>query len=53
MKQKKKRKRSKGSALLSSILVLSTCLLYLTFYQQILYDAVESNQMIIEYLRDN
>lgn len=45
-----KRKKLKASALLSSVLVLVTCLIYIMFYQQILSNNIENNQMIIKYL---
>ncbi|WP_168180721.1 MULTISPECIES: hypothetical protein [Lactobacillus] len=43
-------RKTKGSALLSSVFVLLTCLLFIKLYQQIYHDSMENNQMIIQYL---
>ncbi|TSO26089.1 hypothetical protein FOD82_03170 [Lactobacillus sp. LL6] len=43
-------KTLKASALLSSVLVLTTCLLFLAVYRQIFHDSMENNIMIIDYL---
>lgn len=43
-------KTTKGSALLSSLLVLTTTLIFLTLYQQVYQDSCENNLMLIEYL---
>lgn len=52
-KKTKQDKESKASALLSSVLVLTTCLLFLTLYRQIFHDSMENNIMIIDYLISN
>lgn len=46
-------KKLKASALLSSILVLATCLLFFKLYQDILHRNIQNNQMIVEYLDNN
>lgn len=44
----KKQKKMKGSALLSSILVLTTTLIFLNLYQEVYQDRAENNLMLIE-----
>ncbi len=46
-------KKIKGSALLSSMLVLMTCILFLQLYLQIYQAEIQNEQMIIEYLQNN
>jgi hypothetical protein len=47
---KRKNLKLKASALLSSVLVLSTCLIFLQFYQEIYRNDMKNNYLIIEYL---
>ncbi len=49
----KKRKMLKASALLSSVLVLTTCLIFLQFYQEIYRNSMENDFLLIEYLLNN
>ncbi|QFG51482.1 hypothetical protein LA749_05535 [Lactobacillus acetotolerans] len=53
LKIRNKTKMIKGSVLLSSMLVLTTCLLFLQFYQQVYHDSMENNLLLIEYLLSN
>lgn len=46
-------RKVKGSALLSSVLVLTTCLLFLKMYLQVFQAEIENEQLIIEYLRND
>lgn len=46
-----KRKEVKASALLSSMLVLSTCLIFLSFYLELLKMSTQCNQLLQQYLR--
>lgn len=50
---KKMPKKLKASALLSSVLVLATGLLFIALYQQIYHDTMENNILIIDYLLSN
>lgn len=43
----------KASALLSSVLVLSTCLIFVQFYQLIFRDCMQNNLLLIQYLLNN
>ena len=43
----------KASALLSSVLVLTTCLIFLHFYQKIYRNSMENDFLLIEYLLNN
>lgn len=43
----------KGSALLSSVFVLTTCLLFLKMFTANLQTIIENEQMIIAYLKNN
>ncbi len=43
----------KASALLSSVLVLTTCLIFLQFYQKIYRNSMENDFLLIEYLLNN
>lgn len=43
----------KASALLSSVLVLSTCLIFVQFYQLIFRDCMQNNLLLIQYLLTN
>lgn len=43
----------KASALLSSVLVLTTCLIFLQFYQEIYRNSMENDFLLIEYLLNN
>lgn len=45
-------KKVKGSALLSSVLVLVTCLLFLRLYLQVFQAETENEQLIREYLQN-
>lgn len=47
------KKKVKASALLSSILVLTTCLIYVSLYQQVYCQNLENSRLIIKYLEDN
>ena len=49
----KKGKMLKASALLSSVLVLTTCLIFLQFYQEIYRNSMENDFLLIEYLLNN
>ena len=49
----KKRKMLKASTLLSSVLVLTTCLIFLQFYQEIYRNSMENDFLLIEYLLNN
>ena len=49
----KKRKMLKASALLSSVLVLTTCLIFLQFYQEIYRNSMKNDFLLIEYLLNN
>lgn len=49
----RKRKMLKASALLSSVLVLTTCLIFLQFYQEIYRNSMENDFLLIEYLLNN
>ncbi|AIS09016.1 hypothetical protein LACWKB8_0743 [Lactobacillus sp. wkB8] len=49
----RKRKLLKASALLSSVLVLTTCLIFLQFYQEIYRNSMENDFLLIEYLLNN
>ncbi len=49
----KKRKMLKASALLSSVLVLTTCLIFLQFYQELYRNSMENDFLLIEYLLNN
>lgn len=40
----------KASALLSSVLVLATCIVFIQFYQTVYRDSMENNLLLIEYL---
>lgn len=42
-----------GSALLSSVLVLATCLLFFKLYQNVLAKNIQNDRMIIEYVENN
>lgn len=46
-------KKIKASALLSSVLVLLTCLLFLRMYQQLFSDGMVNDHLIIAYLQQN
>lgn len=51
--QKMKREKMmklRASALLSSVLVLTTCLLFLQFYQETYCSSMQNNTLLIEYL---
>lgn len=50
---KKSKQKTRGSALLSSVLVLTTCLIFLQFYQQIYRDSMQNDFLLIEYLLNN
>ena len=50
MQMKKKRRKIKGSALFSSVLVLLTALLFIKMYQDIYRASMENNIMIMKYL---
>lgn len=50
---KTKRLKMKANALLSSVLVLLTCLIFLRFYQQIYRFSMQNNFLLIEYLLNN
>ena len=49
----KKRKMLKASALLSSVLVLTTCLIFLKFYQELYRNSMENDFLLIEYILNN
>ncbi|MBW7985754.1 hypothetical protein E0701_03580 [Lactobacillus helveticus] len=49
-KERKSLLKIKGSALLSSILVLITTLLFIKIYQEVYCASMENNLMIIKYL---
>ena len=53
LKPKKKTHNVKGSALLSSVLVLMTTLLFIKMYQHIYHASMEYNRVIIECLTDD
>ena len=53
LKPKKKTHNVKGSALLSSVLVLMTTLLFIKMYQDIYHASMENNRLIIECLTDD
>lgn len=50
IKRRKKKHKVKGSALLSSVLVLMTTLLFIKMYQDIYRASMENNRLIIECL---
>lgn len=50
LKRMKKKSKVKGSAFLSSILVLVTTLLFIKMYQDIYLSSMENNILIIKYL---
>lgn len=50
LRTKKKMRSVKGSALLSSVLVLMTTLLFIKMYQDIYRTSMENNRLIIECL---
>lgn len=45
------KQRLKASALLSSMLVLTTCLLFIYFYQEMFLMNGQSNLLLLEYLK--
>lgn len=53
LEPKKKTHNVKGSALLSSVLVLMTTLLFIKMYQDIYHASMENNRLIIECLTDD
>lgn len=53
MKGRLRKLKVKASTLLSSVLVLTTCLLFLQIYQAVYHDSIESDLLLIEYLIDN
>lgn len=48
-----KTQKIKGSALLGSVLVLFTCLFFLSYYQELLHDSLINREMMIEYFEEN
>ncbi|WEV39216.1 hypothetical protein OZX58_02965 [Lactobacillus sp. ESL0680] len=50
---KLKKQKVKASALLSSVLVLTTCLLFLQFYQEVYRVSMKNDLLLIEYLVNN
>lgn len=51
--KKIKQKKLKASTLVSSVLVLSACLIFIQFYQLIYRDCMQNNLLLIEYLVNN
>lgn len=45
------KKKVKGSALLSSVLLLLTCLLFLKGQESVFRNRIENDQLIIKYLQ--
>ena len=51
--KKNKRWKIGSNALLSSVLVLTTCLIFIQFYLEIYQESMENNFLLIEYLINN
>lgn len=50
---KSKSWKIRGNALLSSVLVLTTCLIFVQFYLEVYQESMENNFLLIEYLINN
>ena len=50
---KSKSWKIRGNALLSSVLVLTTCLIFIQFYLEIYQESMENNFLLVDYLINN
>ncbi|GBG04589.1 hypothetical protein LrDSM24759_05030 [Lactobacillus rodentium] len=52
IKKEMQRPKVRGSAMLSAILLLFACILFVTFYQEVFMKNLENNLLLLKYLNN-